>query len=181
MTHRSRTGACSLCGWREGDGVRECYYDERLGSVQHGNRYPTGLTEEQAALYGAYEHPLSGTLHYLSGEHRAQDIQEARERREQRFVESVADAQRFGWPPPDREQYEGSLEAMAERMLQYPLLSAVELQVLTVPHGEHQVYVFPPHPGCGGRPRYLAPYYIGCTGCSVEIKLWEHGIDYDVG
>ena len=102
MTHRSRTGACSLCGWREGDGVRECYYDERLGSVQHGNRYPTGLTEEQAALYGAYEHPLSGTLHYLSGEHRAQ---------------------------------------MAERMLQYQLLSAVGLPVLTLPHGDHATAV----------------------------------------
>jgi len=34
---------------------------------------------------------------------------------------------------------------------------------------------------CGGMPFLRSPYHIACTGCSVEVKLWEHGVDYDVG
>ena len=34
---------------------------------------------------------------------------------------------------------------------------------------------------CGGMPHLEAPYHIACTGCGVEVKLWEHGVDYDVG
>ena len=37
------------------------------------------------------------------------------------------------------------------------------------------------HPGCGGVRVHLGPYHFGCSKCGTEVKLWEHGIDYDIG
>ena len=42
------------------------------------------------------------------------------------------------------------------------------------------VWVQKPHL-CGGFGRFIAPYHIGCTKCNEEVRLWEFGIDYDVG
>jgi len=42
------------------------------------------------------------------------------------------------------------------------------------------VWVQKPHL-CGGFGKYIGPYHIGCTKCDEELKLWEHGIDYDLG
>jgi len=42
------------------------------------------------------------------------------------------------------------------------------------------VWVQKPHL-CGGFGKFIAPYHIGCTKCAEEVKLWEFGIDYDVG
>ena len=34
---------------------------------------------------------------------------------------------------------------------------------------------------CTGRVIQVAPYHILCQRCGVEVKLWEYGVDYDVG
>jgi len=45
----------------------------------------------------------------------------------------------------------------------------------------YMTHVYPPH-SCGkGRGQHAGPYHIRCTGCSEEVKLWEFGVDYDVG
>jgi hypothetical protein len=34
---------------------------------------------------------------------------------------------------------------------------------------------------CGGFAYFAGAYHIKCNKCACEIKMWEHGIDYDVG
>lgn len=45
----------------------------------------------------------------------------------------------------------------------------------------YMVHLYEPH-SCGRGHQYQKePYWLACTGCTVEIKLWEHGVDYDMG
>lgn len=45
----------------------------------------------------------------------------------------------------------------------------------------YMTHVYEPH-SCGkGHAYQITPYHYGCTGCSVEVKLWEFGVDYDMG
>jgi hypothetical protein len=45
----------------------------------------------------------------------------------------------------------------------------VELQK---PHG---------YRGCNGVGRWADPYHVKCTKCDTEVRLWEWGVDYDIG
>lgn len=61
------------------------------------------------------------------------------------------------------------------------LLSDFPGWIVTPWINKYMVYVYEPHPGCGGRQIFRGPYHYACSGCDVEVKLWEHGVDYDIG
>jgi|SRR5579862_131681 len=45
----------------------------------------------------------------------------------------------------------------------------------------YMTHIYEPH-SCGKGHQYQKePYHLACTGCRTEIKLWEHGVDYDMG
>jgi hypothetical protein len=46
-----------------------------------------------------------------------------------------------------------------------------------------KAYVQKPHgyKGCQSRVEYVGPYHMRCNKCGAEVKLWEWGVDYDVG
>ena len=35
--------------------------------------------------------------------------------------------------------------------------------------------------GCNGVGKYANPYHVKCTKCDTEVRLWEWGVDYDIG
>lgn len=91
-------GPCPICNWRDGDGVRTCFYDSEYGVVKHQN--------------------------------------------------SMAAAKRT--------------------------MSEVQVEVLEA--GEQGR----PH-SCGGTVALVDSYHYRCSKCGVEVKLWEHGVDPDIG
>ena len=44
----------------------------------------------------------------------------------------------------------------------------------------YYVHCNEPH-SCGGTKKSIGPYHYQCDTCGVEIREWEHGIDYDCG
>jgi len=42
------------------------------------------------------------------------------------------------------------------------------------------IWVQKPH-DCGGYGYFFRPYHIKCSKCDAEVRLWEWGVDYDVG
>jgi len=77
-----------------------------------------------------------------------------------------------------------SLQNIAALKSKYSLLME-DLAAGYVPsHANEEIaWVQKPHGfgNCKGVGKFVAPYQIRCTKCDTEVRLWEWGVDYDVG
>lgn len=205
-----QTGKCQVCGWKDGDGQVTCFYSPTLGAVTHENSEDAAkrtMTPEQASLFdlrqklvyiseevreqyiklhwnnlvrGKAEHDASGRnypyISYPGGKEKS--IEAAH----QEYAESLrreptsedypyrAWIQKEWWVPASGAHANVPVELVARRKKD--------------DFGEWyawMVHCYEPHPNCGGRQEFVAPYHIRCSKCGVEVRMWEHGIDYDVG
>lgn len=213
-------GPCAICDWKDGDGVRTCFYSAEVGIVTHQNN-ETGImatmTPEQQHLYR-----LRSELVYINAELRELSIKQVaydhhlyivamlkqnpdrypvqneqgnpinedawiaryRERIEQdkklatdpQFASWI---QQNWWIPVHRQFYYGTIpqELLGPEMESKPFRGEEHGTQYTA----YMTHVHEPH-CCGKGYQYQKePYHLGCTGCDTEIKLWEHGVDYDMG
>jgi hypothetical protein len=76
------------------------------------------------------------------------------------------------WIPIERQGYYGSIPEELRGLIQHSKWGDSTA---------YMTHVYEPH-CCGkGHKTEPEPYVIACTGCETEIKLWEHGVDYDMG
>ncbi len=208
-------GPCQICNWRDGDGVRTCFYSSELGVVTHQNSEKgimASMTDAQRDLY-----QLRQELVYVDEECRQKRIQlvaqdhhtyvkrmlaqnpdryptqdehgnsideEAWVARyqDQQMEKGLATDQKFAgwlpeywWVPVDR-QADGPIPPT----LRGPeKVSGTEKFAMTFT--AYMVHMYEPHCCNKGHKYQVGPYHLACTGCDTEIKLWEHGVDYDMG
>lgn len=195
-------GPCPICGWQDGDGVLTCFVSPELGPVTHQNTEKgvmLSLTEEQRGLYRLREF-----MAYITAELREREIQRVFYERDQYALQHLKDYPgdpvyagehdeesfrekfrrgREGWPLADDPIY----KTWAQRIWWVPIkpgtpeeLRGMRKSASGVEWEAFKAYLYEPHT-CGGHRIQVAPYHYGCTGCRVEIRLWEHGVDYDIG
>jgi len=185
-------GPCPVCGWKDGDGARTCFYSRELGAVTHQNTDAGAMltmTLEQRSLF-----QLRHCLLYINADLREKSIQRVEWENRRRNAPNL-DA----WMAKYRQDQEALPLADAEPYSTWvqspwwiPIPSAIpadmpeELRGLTRVHDDrlwtaYMVHCHEPHPGCGGVQVSLGPYHVACSKCGVEVRMWEHGIDYDVG
>lgn len=176
-------GPCPICGWREGDGVQLCYYSHELGNVGHQNNQPAGLTAEQQGLYELFESRPNGELVYIDVQSRERKIAEVAADNRARHERHNEYARQHGRKLESDSELEEWIENYSDRERSQLTLAEATARygsLCSEPGLKHMVHIFRPHK-CGGHVKGKGPYHIACTGCDVEIKLWEHGIDYDIG
>lgn len=210
-------GPCAICGWRDGDGVRTCFYSSELGIVSHQNSERgtmMSMDESQRNLYtrrsvyayidaeckekqialvardhAEYEEKYrrthtdgSAPTRESDGTPIPYDAWVARYRASQEAKPLATDPQyagwiqEYSWVPIERassgpipSEFLGPIKQREPGDFFFTLMTA------------YMMFLYEPH-SCGKGHAYdYAPYHIKCTGCSTEIKLWEHGVDYDVG
>ena len=200
-------GPCEVCGWKDGDGVKVCFYSPELGAVTHQNTDAGAMatmTPEQRGLY-----QLRHALLYIDADLREKAIgrvawqtAQRRARWERDNPDEPFKTDADGRPVSDgefltkyREEQEALPLATSEPYSGWVLwpwwIPADDTpedllgQTMTRGNGKlytaYRVHCGEPHPGCGGVQIHLGPYHIGCSKCGTEVKLWEHGIDYDIG
>lgn len=200
-------GPCEVCGWRDGDGIKACFYHPDLGAVTHQNSARGAeqtMTPEQIRL-----HRLHHELLYVNAELCEKHIRLVKyqnRQRENAWVEQHPDI-------PFRTNSDGDPVSLDEFMRRYrtnaetkplgtesPYRGWVEkpwwIPASDIPErlrglvkrdrsGEewtaYMAHYHEPHPGCGGIKVGVGPYHFKCSKCGTEVRLWEHGIDYDVG
>ena len=205
-------GPCAICNWRDGDGVRSCFYSAELGIVSHQNSERgamASMDESQRHLY-----TRRSVYAYIDDECREKKIAlverdhlayEARYRatHSPNDVPTVGDdgkpispedwiaryrASQEKKPLATDPQYAGWIAEMSWEPVNRTggdtipeELRGPEEQPHDILYTAYMVHLYEPH-SCGKGHAYdYAPYHIKCTGCDTEIKLWEHGVDYDVG
>lgn len=175
-------GPCQVCGWRDGDGVKTCFYSVDLGAVTHQNS-ETGaeatMSPMQRSLF-----KLRMIAAFASEAHRERCIADvaARHREQHRAHDAAGYAYPFCRDPDGREVSDD------EWIANYAASQARTPIATEEPYASwiwrasdaYRVICYEPHE-CGGTREFLGPYHFGCTGCDTEVMLWEHGIDYDVG
>lgn len=192
-------GPCPICDWRDGDGTRSCFYSAPYGTVRHQNSEAAvvaSMSPQQRSLY-----LLRSELLHIDAERRERDIARVFRKRDEdmlsgRLTRSAEDE--LAW----REQYRADL--MAKPLATDPpyrewvkkpwwvpieqapadLVGILDTGGDWIPGGEYTAYMvhcYEPHPDCGGRRERVGPYHDRCSVCDTEIKLWEHGVDYDMG
>ena len=200
---------CPICNWQDGDGVRTCFYSSELGIVTHQNTEKgvmASMNEAQRHLYR-----LDQTLAYISEEYRERHIQHIARNHHayvERMLKQNPDrypvrdtndnpiseeawvaryrAGREKEPLATDPQYTGWIQEpwwQHIRAEDYPPpeLRGIEQESSSVRFVAWMTHLYEPH-SCGKGHKYQkAPYHFACTGCSTEIKLWEHGVDYDIG
>ncbi len=86
--------------------------------------------------------------------------------------------QEYWWIPVERQGYYGTIPEALRGPVKESTLPISGRPFLSTAYKTH---VYEPH-CCGkGRQYQKEPYVLACTGCATEIKLWEHGVDYDMG
>lgn len=162
-------GPCPVCGWKDGDGVRTCFYSAELGAVTHQNSdagAEATMTPAQRSLFR-----LRMVHAFASIEAREAHLAEVAAERQQRgkFAPGWTDADENAWLADYRAQMEKYPLATDEpycHWRQQPWQWLVECREM------HE---------CGGVQVFAGPYHFVCSGCDTEVRLWEHGIDYDIG
>lgn len=231
-----KTGKCPLCGWKDGDGVKTCYYSKEVGAVTHENSQKGVLqqmTPSQRSLFNSY---ASGRLAYTSKEALQKAIQDkiqyltsqlehkkeelARNLKEFSEINSMQDIKQRGWGwksidhyreiqsdiikknriyVPAYEKLREIQKSLKDAVIEFHITPKVpegfriERYIKTVEDSkkdgflvsstspfEGAVRVQLPH-SCGGFGTFFGPYHTGCTKCNEEVKLWEFGVDYDIG
>lgn len=175
-------GPCAVCGWRDGDGVRTCFYSSELGTVTHQNSEAGAaltMTPAQRSLFG-----LRMVTAFASEAHRAQCIADvaAKHRAKHQAHDAAGNAYPFCVDPDGREVPDDEWIAnYAASQAKLPIASE-EPYASWVWRAcdSYRVICCEPHE-CGGIQEFLGPYHFGCSGCETEVRLWEHGIDYDIG
>ena len=163
-------GPCPVCGWKDGDGVTTCFYSADLGAVTHQNTdagAEATMTPAQRSLY-----ELRIVHAFASIEAREAHIAQTAEERQRRgnFAPGWTEADEAAWLVDYRAQMEKKPLATAEPYcgwVQRPWQWLIECRE--------------PHADCGGVQVFVGPYHFACSKCDTEVKLWEHGIDYDIG
>ena len=182
-------GPCPICNWKDGDGVRTCFYSQELGIVTHQNSQQAieaSMTEEQRSLLRSYNSLHTEFEH--SGDH-ASCVQS-------KSHDGSLIAGGYVVPHNCGGQFVQQLRPNEHHQLPWVCTRCGETTTVTHPRelfwphkhvaGDHSTcvragdfYQFP-HT-CGGIGEFAGPYHIFCTGCDTEVKLWEHGVDYDLG
>ena len=200
-------GPCEVCGWKDGDGVKVCFYSPELGAVTHQNTDAGAMatmTPAQRSLFG-----LGHALLYIDADLRERAIQRVawdNTQRRQRWEEDNPET-------PFRKDPKGRAVSDAEFMAKYRAEQEDQPLATSEPYAgwihtpwwipaddtpqdllgrtatgkdgrlylSYMVHCHEPHPDCGGVKVHLGPYHFGCSRCGVEVRLWEHGIDYDIG
>lgn len=163
-------GPCPVCGWKDGDGAQDCFYSAELGAVTHQNSdagAEATMTPAQRSLY-----KLRMVIGFASAEARDAHIAHvAEERRTKgRFAPDWTEEKEAAFLAQYRAEKERAPLATDEPYsgwVQRPWLDCIEFRE--------------PHAGCGGTQVFVGPYHFACTNCDTEVRLWEHGIDYDIG
>lgn len=174
-------GPCQVCGWRDGDGVKTCFVSPDLGAVTHSNSDAGAvatMTPAQRSLYG-----LRMATCFASEQHRAQCIADvgAKHRASHLAHEAAGYAYPFCMKDGREVSDEEWIADYAASQAKTPLATDPPFDSWVWRPGDaYRVIACQPHE-CGGIQHFLGPYHFGCTGCDTEVRLWEHGIDYDVG
>jgi len=191
-----RTGKCSLCGWKDGDGVKMCYYDSDIGAVTHQNSMEAAksqMTQSQRSLVESYESAVYSVMHNdLCNVVKAYLKRIAKVENETLLGKSW----KIGgclYPMGKYKTREEAAEAWigSKRCLENYLSQGCKIIRSRREDKEDTIFedfefdiitydVQKPH-CCGGFAKYADPYHIKCSGCDEEVKLWEFGIHYDIG
>ena len=202
-------GPCEVCGWRDGDGAKLCFYSSELGEVLHSNTMRAAMesmTPEQASLVN-----LRSALLYINADLRERHIQQVawhHRRKEALWIAQYPDRPYTTRPdgtPWPADEWIAEYRAKQERnplatddpysgwIHEHWWLSIDSATYVDTPialrgvlseEGQfmaYQTHCNEPHPGCGGKKVGVGPYHLRCSRCGVEVRLWEHGIDYDIG
>jgi len=153
-----RTGKCAVCGWKDGDGVQVCFYSETLGTVTHQNSEDAVLATMTPAQQSLYQ--LRQRLLYADAASREQALQALAASR------------------PDDHEFLADYRRRAEAE---PLATDEPYcNWIQEPWRHGKVHCYEPHE-CGGKQVFVEPYHFACSGCDTHVRLWEHGVDYDLG
>lgn len=199
-------GPCPICNWKDGDGTRTCFYSSQVGIVKHENNESgvlASMNEAQRHLYLtdqvlAYisedfrekriawvdrQHRKAAEKHRalypdrpfsvsLDGKIMSEDAWIARYRQEEEQSPLASDPRYAGWIAEPWWSHEHD---------QPPEYEGLVKEDGNIRFTAYMVHLYEPH-SCGkGHKYFIAPYHFGCTGCSVELRMWEHGVDYDIG
>jgi len=184
-------GGCGLCGWKDGDGVKVCYYDEELGVLKHENSIDMAkskMTTSEKSLYESYESYIHGVMR-----------KKTREKVKAYLIGLVKEDKEWGWRLGcslySRKKYKtkeevadawigsGNLEDYLKAGYAIKRSRTEENKGTLFENFNSRIVTYDlqrPHT-CGGFAEYVAPYHIACSKCEEEIRLWEFGVDYDVG
>jgi hypothetical protein len=185
-----KTGVCEECGWKDGDGAVTCFYSNVLGAVTHENAVRAQMTESQRSLYDSYD---TGWLIYWDRESELCRQREIAKKNgdDEAWVQSSIEqpAHKHKGPfryamdcPPDLLFEPWWMPARLHPREFWPARRRSDSDGVGDQEWiSYMVHVYRPH-SCGkGHAIDKGPYHFGCSGCGEEIKLWEFGVDYDVG
>jgi hypothetical protein len=192
-----KSGACEECGWKDGDGVKTCFYSSAIGTVTHEDSpqaVRARMSESQRSLLDSYDSYL---LLPWDAESEILDLRAAAAGRAdedggEAWIEFCLTRTpnlrpaNFGKTVPHRYavEYDGWLtepwwipsqlrppEFWPSRRRRWDLKDWIS----------YEAGVYRPH-SCGqGHGQHRAAYHVYCTGCLEEVKLWEFGVDPDCG
>lgn len=191
-----KSGFCPLCGWKDGNGTKVCFYSKELGAVTHSNSRKwvmSQMTESQRSLVESYESYESGVMDEeicdLVKKHLTKQVivNVDMEKRWQIGL-CVYDFNRYKTPEEVAEAWIGDRRSLERYLSQgYQIVEAkrekCEKGTVFEGLGRENIYVYAvqkPHI-CGGFGKFAGPYHFFCPKCKEEVKLWEFGVDYDIG
>lgn len=179
-------GPCEVCGWQDGDGIKTCFYSRDLGAVTHQNSEAGAMetmTPEQRSLF-----QLRFKILFIDAEHREQYIRKVAYWRNEALdtpfmvgFREREESKPLAGDPPYCDWIQSPWWVKADPIpegLRAPTMQETADQGLQT---AYMVHCYEPHPDCGGIQVSVGPYHFKCSKCGVECRMWEHGIDYDVG
>jgi hypothetical protein len=208
---RETGGPCEICGWKDGDGTRACFYGKELGTVRHENsmqavtRQMTPSQQELLrsadSLHNEFEHSADHSTCLKSLDYNGKWITgryvlphtcggQFVQQLGVDPVEHVIPWKCTGcgeivkrWQGLPNELFWGHKHVEGDHgtcIQTSPASESCNASSLSSREGHPASYRFA-H-SCGkGYGRDAAPYELYCTGCDEEVKLWEFGIDPDMG
>jgi len=190
-----KTGKCELCGWRDGEGVRVCYYDKDFGALTHQNSIEGAklhMTESQRELVDSFESTIYGVMDSKTRLDVKCYLEDKARIKKDAILGRVWDLGVYF----SAEKYKTKSEVV-EAWIKYEDLekylkdgykivrthkeSNAKGSIFEDFRGERITYDLKKPHCCGGFAVYVAPYHIKCSKCDEEVRLWEFGIAYDVG
>jgi len=188
-----KLGFCPLCGWKPGEGIKTCYYSSEIGAVIHQNSDEDAkrlMTESQRSLIKSYDSYRCGVMSEKTcDEIKAYLIKLVKKIGTDWEIGNMLFSQgKYNNPEQVAEAWIGNKRSLEKYLSEGYEILKEEIFVKTsfrqiYDHFKGKIIQYEmriPHT-CGGYGKYLGPYHIGCSGCKEEVKLWEFGIDYDIG
>lgn len=169
-------GPCPVCGWTEGDGVKPCFYGKNLGLVNHENADPKALTPPAIrAAWEAYENQVLAMLPEIlhDGMHHFTGVFAKSWGHTARDKDTTLNGSYLVKPWWIPAEYDPDNPARQNRN-GYPFVIKRE-------DGLYFYTLQPAHGSCRGIVEWEGPYHPKCHTCGVEVRMWEYGVDYDVG